>query len=118
MAEKSKNSHSLTYDEILDGLKFYLNNNYQEGGPVDLEKYRQLKKINEWQKSQGLKSIDMSDFEKAQANNEVKTPSPSGLSSILRKLGSRIPAVALLGLLSDTIPSKEQFEENLKKLKE
>jgi len=90
---------------------------YQEGGPVDLEKYRQLKKINEWQKSQGLKSIDMSDFEKAQAN-EVKTSSPSGLSSILRKLGSRIPAVALLGLLSDTIPSKEQFEENLKKLKE
>jgi hypothetical protein len=118
MAEKSKGSHSLTYDEILDGLKFYLNNNYQEGGPVDLEKYRQLKKINEWQKSQGLKSIDMSDFEKAQANNEVKTSSPSGLSSILRKLGSRIPAVALLGLLSDTIPSKEQFEENLKKLKE
>lgn len=117
MAEKSKDSHSLTYDEILDGLKFYLNNNYQEGGPVDLEKYRQLKKINEWQKSQGLKSIDMSAFEEAQAN-EVKTPSPSGLSSILRKLGSKIPAVALLGLLSDTIPSKEQFEENLKKLKE
>lgn len=90
---------------------------YQEGGPVDLEKYRQLKKINEWQKSQGLKSIDMSAFEEAQTN-EVKTPSPSGLSSILRKLGSRIPAVALLGLLSDTTPSKEQFEENLKKLKE
>ena len=101
-----------------DALIFNPNKKFQEGGPVDLEKYRQLKKINEWQKSQGLKSIDMSDFEKAQANNEVKTPSPSGLSSILRKLGSRIPAVALLGLLSDTIPSKEQFEENLKKLKE